>query len=50
VETALISLGKDELTKMRDEDVPTGVSCHYCNKKYTFGKDDLQILINVIDS
>ena len=49
IETALMSLGTDELTKMRDEEEVTEVTCHYCSKKYSFGKEDIQILINVIN-
>ena len=49
VETALMSLGIPELEKMRDEEEATEVTCHYCNKKYSFGKEDIQVLINVIN-
>lgn len=41
VERALISLGKDELSKMADEQDVTEVCCHFCNKKYTFSKQDI---------
>ncbi len=47
VETALISLGKTELTKMIEEEETTEVSCHYCNKKYHFSKDDLEMLLRL---
>ena len=49
IETALMSLGIPELEKMRNEEDKTEVTCHYCNKKYIFGKEDIQILINVIN-
>ncbi|MBS6445114.1 MAG: Hsp33 family molecular chaperone HslO [Ruminococcus sp.] len=41
VERALISLGKDELSKMADEQDVTEVCCHFCNKKYQFSKQDI---------
>lgn len=45
VERALISIGKDELIKMRDEEDETEVCCHFCSKKYTFTKEDITNLI-----
>ncbi len=47
VETALISLGKTELEKMIEEEDQTEVSCHYCNKKYHFSKEDLKMLLRL---
>ena len=47
VETALISLGKKELEKMIEEEDTTEVSCHYCNKKYHFSKEDLEMLLRL---
>lgn len=47
VETALISLGKTELEKMIEEEDSTEVSCHYCNKKYHFSKEDLEMLLRL---
>ena len=47
VETALISLGKQELSKMIEEEDTTEVSCHYCNKKYHFSKEDLEMLLRL---
>ena len=41
VERALISLGKEELTKMANEQNETEVCCHFCNKKYKFTKQDI---------
>lgn len=40
-EQILISLGKEELQKLADEDKTTEVCCHFCNKKYEFSKDDI---------
>ena len=47
VETALISLGRTELEKMIAEEDTTEVSCHYCNKKYHFSKEDLKMLLRL---
>ena len=45
-ERMLISLGKKELTDLRDgADGDTEVCCHFCGKKYYFGKDRLTQLI-----
>jgi molecular chaperone Hsp33 len=41
VEKALVSLGKEELTNMANEQDVTEVCCHFCNKKYTFTKEDI---------
>lgn len=48
VERTLISLGKDELTELRDEDQETEVVCDFCNEAYTFSTEDLDELINQI--
>lgn len=47
VETALVSLGKKELETMIKEEQTTEVSCHYCNKKYHFSKEDLENLLRM---
>ncbi len=48
VTRALISLGKEELTSMieenRAENKNTEVQCHFCNKVYSFSADDLEKL------
>ncbi|MGN0587314.1 MAG: Hsp33 family molecular chaperone HslO [Oscillospiraceae bacterium] len=45
VEKALISLGREELTKMADEDEVTEVCCHFCDKKYHFTREEVRALI-----
>ncbi|MDO5559589.1 MAG: Hsp33 family molecular chaperone HslO [Oscillospiraceae bacterium] len=45
VRNALISLGRDELNSMADEQEETEVKCHFCNKNYLFSSDDLRKLI-----
>lgn len=41
VQRALVSLGKEELTKMAQEQDETEVCCHFCNKKYQFSSQDI---------
>ena len=45
VERALISLGKEELKKMAEEQETIEVDCHFCNKKYCFSCDEIYELI-----
>ncbi len=41
VERALISLGREELTKMAEEEDNIEVCCHFCDKKYNFSKNEI---------
>jgi len=41
VQRALISLGREELTNLANEQDETEVNCHFCNKKYKFTKQDI---------
>ncbi len=41
VEKALISLGKEELSKMAEEEDKIEVCCHFCDKKYYFTKEEI---------
>lgn len=45
LESVLISLGKDELEDMIEKDGMAELTCHYCNNKYVFTKDELEILL-----
>ncbi|WP_416198171.1 MAG: Hsp33 family molecular chaperone HslO [Sporanaerobacter sp.] len=45
VESTLISLGKEEIKKIIEEDGKAEVVCHFCNKKYDFSEEDLKSLI-----
>ncbi len=38
----LISLGRREIQEMIDEGKPIEVNCHFCDKKYEFGIDELK--------
>lgn len=41
VERALISLGREELSKMAEEEEKIEVCCHFCSKKYYFTRDEI---------
>ncbi len=41
VERALISLGREELIKMAEEEEKIEVCCHFCDKKYVYSKDEI---------
>ena len=45
MERALLSLGRDELGKIIDEDGQAELCCHFCNSRYTFTKAELQSLL-----
>lgn len=45
VERALVSIGKDDLKKLAEEQESTEVQCHFCDKKYTFTRSELNDLL-----
>ncbi|EGG36138.1 molecular chaperone Hsp33 [Paenibacillus sp. cl141a] len=45
VERALISLGREELEQMIEEDGKAEVSCHFCNERYTFDREQLKSVL-----
>lgn len=45
LEKAIISLGKDEITAMIEEDGGAEASCHFCNEVYNFSKEELEDLL-----
>lgn len=45
VEKALISIGKEELTKLYNEGKKEELKCNFCNKIYEFSKEDIEKLI-----
>ena len=47
-EKGLISIGKDDLNKIIEEDGKADVVCHFCNKNYHFDKKELTNLLNQI--
>ena len=46
MEQALISIGKEELTKIIEEDKKAEIVCHFCNQKYEFSEEDLKNIAN----
>lgn len=46
MEQALISIGKKELQQIIDEDEKAELVCHFCRKKYQFGKEELKALLS----
>ena len=48
VERALMSIGKEELKKLIEEDGKAELSCQFCSNKYNFDKDDLTALLEEI--
>jgi molecular chaperone Hsp33 len=44
VERALISMGREELESIKEEE-NIEIQCHFCNTKYTFTKQDIEALI-----
>lgn len=45
MERALISIGKEEIKSIIDEQGEAEMCCQFCNKKYTFGKPELEELL-----
>lgn len=48
IEEAFMTIGKDEIEAILEEDGKAEMSCHFCNKKYYFDAEDLQALISSI--
>lgn len=47
-ERVLISIGKKELEKLRDEDHEITINCQFCGSSYHFDEDEINELINSI--
>ena len=45
VEKALISMGRQELEDMANENKTQSVDCHFCNKSYKFSPEEISALI-----
>ena len=45
-EKGLISLGKDELTSMLEENEPIVTNCRFCKKEYIFSEEELKDMIS----
>ena len=48
VSKAVISVGKEELTKMIEEGEPIEVNCHFCNSHYHFSVEELKEMLKAI--
>jgi molecular chaperone Hsp33 len=49
VERTLLSLGRQELGEMIEQDGFAQIVCHFCNEKYDFNQDDLKSLKDQMD-
>ena len=45
MEKGFITIGKEEMTKILNEDGKAELVCHFCNKKYNFTKEEIKDLI-----
>ena len=45
VTRALISLGKEELQRLRDEEDGIEVTCQFCDKVYKMTRDDIAVML-----
>ena len=45
VERALLSLGRDQLQQLMEEDHRAELCCHFCEKKYQFTEEDIRKLL-----
>jgi len=46
VERALVSMGRDELSSLLEEQGEARLSCQFCEKEYVFAREDLQGLLD----
>lgn len=46
----LMTVGKDELKDIIEKEGRAELVCHFCNKKYEFNKDELEEILNSINS
>ncbi len=49
MENGLLTMGKEELQSIIEEDGKAELTCHFCNKKYEFTKEELQAIVDKID-
>ncbi|HBD64260.1 MAG TPA: Hsp33 family molecular chaperone HslO, partial [Clostridiales bacterium] len=49
MEQALISIGRDDLKQIIEEDEEIETVCHFCNKKYLFRGEKLENIIKYIE-
>ncbi len=50
MERGLMSIGAEDLTELIEEDAGAELICHFCNKHYNFKEEQLQSLLDEINS
>lgn len=45
---SLVTLGKEQLKELIEEDGKAEIKCQFCNKKYNFNKEELEEIVNKI--
>jgi len=45
VKKAVISIGREEIQAMIDDNKPIEVNCHFCSSHYTFSVDELKQML-----
>ncbi|MDO5292557.1 MAG: Hsp33 family molecular chaperone HslO, partial [bacterium] len=45
VEKAIVSIGKEDIQQMVDDNEPIEVNCHFCNEHYNFSVDELKDIL-----
>ena len=45
MEKALISIGKEQLESIIEEEGKAELSCHFCGNTYNFTKNELELLL-----
>lgn len=48
IEGVLVSLGKEELEKIIEEDKCAEITCNFCNKKYRYNEEELEKIVKSI--
>lgn len=48
IEKAIISLGREEIKNIIEEDKKAELVCHFCNEKYAFNEEELNNILNNI--
>jgi molecular chaperone Hsp33 len=42
---SLVTLGKEQITELIEEDGKAEIQCQFCNKKYNFNKEELKEIL-----
>jgi molecular chaperone Hsp33 len=45
MKNAFMTIGKEEIQKILEEDGKAEMQCHFCNKKYNFSKEELEEIL-----